>query len=124
MSQLGYGYVLVFLGVGVIFLILALVVARLVRPSRPYAQKLETYECGPEVFMPAWRQFNVRYYLFALLFVLFDVEMAFLYPWAVAASAAHKPGLGLIAALDMFIFVAILAVGLIYAWRKGALEWE
>jgi len=124
MPQLGYGYVLVFLGVGIAFLIIALVVARLLRPSRPYPQKLETYECGPEVFMPAWRQFNVRYYLFALLFVLFDVEMAFLYPWAMAAAAARKPGLGVIAAVDMLIFVAILAVGLIYAWRKGALEWE
>ncbi|UCH34067.1 MAG: NADH-quinone oxidoreductase subunit A [Armatimonadota bacterium] len=121
MSHLGYGYVLVFLGVGVIFLILALEVARLLRPSHPYPDKLDTYECGPRTFMPAWRQFNVRYYLFALLFVLFDVEMAFLYPWAVAF---RRPGLGLIAVIEMVVFVAILAVGLIYAWRKGALEWE
>lgn len=121
MSQLGYGYVVVFLGVGIVFLILALEVARLVRPSRPYAEKLETYECGPEIFMPAWRQFNVRYYLFALLFVLFDVEMAFLYPWALAL---RRAGLGIIAVVDMLIFVAILTVGLVYAWRKGALEWE
>jgi NADH:ubiquinone oxidoreductase subunit 3 (subunit A) len=121
MLQLGYGYVLVFLGVAVIFIALALGVGRLVRPSHPHAEKLETYECGPQVFMPAWRQFNVRYYLFALLFVLFDVELAFLYPWAVAF---RRPGLGLIAVIDMVVFVAILAVGLIYAWRKGALEWE
>jgi NADH:ubiquinone oxidoreductase subunit 3 (subunit A) len=120
-QQLGYGYVLVFLGVGIMFLILTLVAARIARPSRPYPAKLETYECGPEVFMTAWRQFNVRYYLFALLFVLFDVEMAFLYPWAVAY---RRPGLGLIAIIDMIVFVAILAVGLVYAWRKGALEWE
>jgi NADH:ubiquinone oxidoreductase subunit 3 (subunit A) len=121
MLQLGYGYVLVFLGVGVIFIVIALTAARLLRPRRPYPEKLETYECGPPVFMPAWRQFNVRYYLFALLFVLFDVEMAFLYPWAVAFRGA---GLGVIAVVDMLIFVALLAVGLVYAWRTGALEWE
>ena len=121
MPHLGYGYVLVFLGVGVIFLILALEVARLLRPSHPYAEKTETYECGPHVFMPAWRQFNVRYYLLALLFALFDVEMAFLYPWALAF---RRAGLGVTAVIEMVVFVVILAVGLIYAWRKGALEWE
>lgn len=121
MPQLGYGYVLVFAGMGVFLVVAAITVARLLRPSNPYAEKRETYECGPAVFMPAWRQFNVRYYLFALLFVLFDVEMAFLYPWAVAYRGT---GLGMVAVLDMVIFVIILAVGLIYAWRKGALEWE
>ncbi len=119
--QLGYGYVLVFLGMGIVFLGVALGAARLLRPSRPYPEKLETYECGPPIFMTAWRQFNVRYYLIALLFVLFDVEMAFLYPWAMAY---RRPGLGLIAVIEMALFVAILGVGLVYAWRKGALEWE
>ncbi|MEN9279034.1 MAG: photosynthetic/respiratory NAD(P)H-quinone oxidoreductase subunit C, partial [Thermostichus sp. DG_1_5_bins_95] len=78
-----------------------------------------TYESGMEPVGQAWIQFNIRYYMFALVFVIFDVETVFLYPWAVAF---HR--LGLLAFVEALIFIAILVVGLVYAWRKGALEWS
>ena len=88
------------------------------RPHRPGPIKQTTYECGLETVGDSWVQFKVQYYLYALIFVLFDVETVFLYPWAVAYL-----GLPLFALLEMLIFLGILAVGLVYAWRKGALEW-
>ena len=80
--------------------------------------KSSTYECGLETVGETWVQFRVQYYIYALVFVIFDIETVFLYPWAVAYNK-----LGLFALVEMFIFLAILAGGLIYAWRKGALEW-
>lgn len=88
------------------------------RPHRPGPIKQTTYECGLETIGDSWVQFKVQYYLYALIFVLFDVETVFLYPWAVAYL-----GLPLFALAEMFVFLGILAVGLVYAWRKGALEW-
>jgi NADH:ubiquinone oxidoreductase subunit 3 (subunit A) len=88
------------------------------RPKRPDPVKQDTYECGVETEGDAWGQFNVRYYVFALLFVIFDVEVVFLYPWAVAFRQ-----LGLFAVIEAVLFVAILVVGYLYAWRKKALEW-
>jgi NADH:ubiquinone oxidoreductase subunit 3 (subunit A) len=96
-----------------------LLIASLVRARRPTRVKLLPYECGLETQGPTWVQFHVRYYLFALLFVIFDVEVAFLLPWAVAYNQ-----LGLFALIEAFIFVALLTLGLVYAWRKGALEWK
>lgn len=89
------------------------------RPRRPDPIKSATYECGVETEGDAWGQFNVRYYLFALLFVVFDVEAVFLYPWAVAFRQ-----LGLFAFVEAVLFVGILLVGYVYAWRRKALEWQ
>jgi len=113
-----YAYIAAFLLVGVIFVGAAFFIAWLLRPRRPYPVKLDTYECGEPAFGPAWIQYNVKYYLFALLFVVFDVETVFLYPWAVAYRQ-----LGLFALVEMVIFIAVLVVGLAYAWRKGFLRW-
>ena len=89
-----------------------------IRPKRPDPIKSATYECGVETEGDAWGQFNVRYYVFALLFVIFDVEAVFLYPWAVALRQ-----LGLFAFVEAVLFIAILVVGYVYAWRRRALEW-
>ena len=98
---------------------LSLVHLPFVKPRKPTAVKLMTYESGMEPIGGAWIQFNIRYYMFALVFVVFDVETVFLYPWAVAFSQ-----LGLLAFIEALIFIAILTIALVYAWRKGALEWS
>lgn len=90
----------------------------LLRPKKPYALKNQTYECGLETVGDTWVQFKVQYYIFALVFVVFDIETVFIYPWAVAYNAV-----GIFAMVEMIVFVLILVVGLLYAWRKGALEW-
>jgi NADH:ubiquinone oxidoreductase subunit 3 (subunit A) len=92
--------------------------ARFRRPKRSNPIQTQTYECGLETYGDTWVQFKAQYYLFALIFVVFDLETIFLYPWAVAYNK-----LGFFALTEMFIFLAILVVGLVYAWRKGALEW-
>ena len=89
-----------------------------IRPQKPTPEKLSTYECGMETLSPPWTQFNFRFYYFALLFVIFDVETVFLVPWAVQFKQ-----LGVFALVEMAIFVGILVVGWLYAWRKKALEW-
>ena len=104
---------------GFAFVASTLLLSRLLRPSAPNPDKLETYECGPLPVGDAWQQFNMHYYLFALLFVVFDVEAAFLFPWAVAYRQV-----GLYAVLEMILFVAILGFGWAYAWRRRALEWD
>jgi NADH:ubiquinone oxidoreductase subunit 3 (subunit A) len=90
----------------------------LLRPKRDYALKRQTYECGLETVGDTWVQFKVQYYLFALIFVVFDIETVFIYPWAVVYRQ-----LGLFALVEMLVFVGILVVGLAYAWRKGTLRW-
>jgi NADH-quinone oxidoreductase subunit A len=114
-----YAYVAVFVLVGVVFAIATLVVAWVLRPSRPSRAKSTPYECGIIPVGDAWNQFNIRYYIFALLFVLFDVEAAYLYPWAVRVGK-----LGTYALVEMIIFLGIIGFGLGYAWRKGGLRWE
>jgi NADH:ubiquinone oxidoreductase subunit 3 (subunit A) len=96
----------------------ALIIPRLIAPRKPNKLKLETYECGIETVGSTWVQFRVQYYIFALVFLIFDVETVFLYPWAVAFNQ-----LSLFAVLEGVLFILILAAGLIYAWRKGVLEW-
>jgi len=91
----------------------------LAAPQNPYAEKLSAYECGFEAFDEARRRFDVRFYLVAILFIIFDLEVAFLFPWAV--SLAH---IGLFGFLSMVGFLVVLTVGFIYEWRKGALDWE
>ena len=90
----------------------------LLRPKRSYALKNQTYECGLETTGDSWVQFKVQYYIFALIFVIFDIETVFIYPWAVAYKQV-----GVFALIEMLVFVLILVMGLAYAWRKGALEW-
>ena len=88
--------------------------------QRPYAEKVSAYECGFEAFDDARRRFDVRYYLVAILFIIFDLEVAFLFPWAVSLSRIGMAGF----LVDDSVFLAVLTVGFIYEWRKGALEWE
>lgn len=120
-----YFPILMFVLVGVAVGILPMVLGFLLGPQRPDAEKLSPYECGFEAFEDARMKFDVRYYLIAILFILFDLEVAFLVPWAtifkdiVATDAVKVFGF-----VEMLIFVAILTVGYIYAWAKGALEWE
>ena len=118
-SNAGYLPMIIFTLVGFGFVGAALVIARLGRPSAPTPEKMETYECGVPPVGNAWQQFNAHYYLYALLFVVFDVEAAFLYPWALAFRKV-----GAYAVAEMLIFVVLLGAGLAYAWRRGALQWE
>jgi NADH-quinone oxidoreductase subunit A len=113
-----YAFIGLFFIAAATFPILPLVAARFLRPSRPTEIKLDTYECGLEAIGDIWVQFKVQYYLYALAFVVFDIEVVFLYPWAVAYNQ-----LGLYALIEMGIFLLILVGGLVYAWKKGALEW-
>ncbi|MBI2165659.1 MAG: NADH-quinone oxidoreductase subunit A [Chloroflexi bacterium] len=89
------------------------------RPSKPSMVKSQIYECGMETIGGRWARFNIRYYLFAILFLVFDVEAVFLYPWAI-----HFRQLGLFALVEMAVFIAILTLGWVYAWRKRALDWR
>jgi len=108
-----------FVIVGAIFPVLTIFVASLLRkPRTPEPQKYLTYECSVLPFGPAWVQHNVEYYMYALLFVIFDVETVFLYPWAMTYRS-----FGFFATVEVIIFIAVLALGLAYAWKKGALEW-
>jgi NAD(P)H-quinone oxidoreductase subunit 3 len=115
----GYEYFLVFLIICSLVPVLALTASAFLRPQGRGAARRTTYESGMEPIGGAWIQFNIRYYMFALVFVIFDVETVFLYPWAVAFNQ-----LGILAFIEALIFIAILVVGLVYAWRKGALEWS
>ena len=114
-----YNFVAIMLVVALGFPLVALGMAWIIRPKRPTHLKHLTYECGLETIGDTWVQFKVQYYIYALIFVVFDVETVFLFPWAVA----YKQ-LGLYALVEMFIFIAILVVGLAYAWRKGVLRWS
>lgn len=113
-----YASVLIFLAFGLAFTVGTLVAAYLVRRYRPCPVKYMTYECGEVPVGQSWVQFNLRFYVYALLFLVFDVEVAFIIPWAVVFKE-----LGLFAFVEMMIFIGILILGLAYAWRKGALEW-
>lgn len=108
----------VFLIIAPVFPTLALLIPKLIAPKKPNPIKEQTYECGIETVGETWVQFRVQYYIFALVFLIFDVEMVFLFPWAVAFDF-----LPLFAVFEGVLFIAILVAGLIYAWRKGALEW-
>ena len=108
----------VFLVLAPVFPLMALVIPRLIAPRKPNPLKNQTYECGIETVGDTWVQFRIQYYIFALVFLVFDVELVFLFPWAVAFDQ-----LPLFAVLEGVLFILILVVGLAYAWRKGALEW-
>lgn len=119
-----FATVFLFVLFGIFFGLLALGIARLLRPHRPSPAKLTTYECGELPSGPSWVRFNVRFYLIALFFIVFDVEVIFLYPWAVVFQQLRAvPGLGVIVFGEMVLFLAILVVGLAYIWAKGDLDW-
>jgi NADH-quinone oxidoreductase subunit A len=96
----------------------AIIAARIIAPRRQIPEKLTTYECGIDPVGEGWSQSQIRYYIYAFLFVIFDVESVFLFPWAVVFES-----LGVQAVVEMAIFIGILALGLVYAWRKGVLKW-
>jgi NADH:ubiquinone oxidoreductase subunit 3 (subunit A) len=108
----------VFLVLAPVFPALALLIPRLLAPKKPDPLKMQTYECGIETVGASWVQLRIHYYIFALVFLIFDVETVFLYPWAAAFGQ-----LPLFAVLEGLLFIAILVAGLVYAWRKGVLEW-
>ena len=114
-----YAPVAIFLAIALVFPLVPMAMARLLAPRKPSPEKSEVYECGAEVFGTANVQFKAQFYLYALVFVIFDVEAIFLIPWAVAYRQ-----LGLFALVEMLLFIAFLVVGLAYAWRKRAFEWR
>lgn len=110
---------LIFMLVAVAFVGISLILSRLLQPRHPTPGKEATYECGELPVGSGWIQFNIRFYVIALIFIIFDVEIVFLFPWAIVFK-----NLGLFAFVEMAIFVTILLVGLAYVWRKGDLEWD
>ena len=123
-----FGVILLFIIGAILFFVVAMAAGRLLRPQRPSSEKGASYECGEEPVGSARGPFNVRYYLVALVFILFDVELAFLFPWAVVfgdrqLDAGTNGQWSLYDLGEMFLFVAILALGLAYAWVKGYLDW-
>jgi len=116
--DLAYVAILVSFGLAALVVAILLGAGMLLRPRRPSAVKGEAFECGNPPSGPAWGRFSVKFYLTAILFIVFDVEVVFLYPWAVT----FRP-LGLFGFVEMAIFVLVLAVGFVYVWRKGALDW-
>ena len=111
--------ILIFFAVAVGLAVVMVVASMVVVPSHPDAEKLSAYECGFEAFDDARGRFDVRFYLVAILFIIFDLEVAFLFPWAVSLGQ-----IGLLGFWSMMIFLGILTIGFIYEWKKGALEWE
>ena len=114
-----YFPVLLFICVGIAMGVVPVILGKLVSPNRPDSKKLSPYECGFEAFEDARMKFDVRYYLVAILFILFDLEIVFLFPWAVSLQEIGATGFW-----AMMVFLGILVVGFIYEWKKGALDWE
>ena len=111
--------ILLFLIISIIFSIAALSLSFILSPKKPSDEKLSPYECGFEPFDDARTKFDIRFYLVALLFIIFDLEVVFLFPWAISLE-----NIGIFGYLSMMIFLIILTIGFIYEWKKGALEWE
>ena len=111
--------ILMFLGVAAGLAIAVVVASYIVARQNPDAEKISAYECGFEPFEDARARFNVRFYLVAILFIIFDLEVAFLFPWAISLK-----GIGVFGFWSMMVFLGLLTIGFIYEWRKGALEWE
>ena len=114
-----YFPILVFFGIAIVIAVGAVVASLFVAPQRPDDEKVSTYECGFEAFEDSRGKFQVRFYLVAILFIIFDLEVAFLFPWAVTLGKV-----GMFGFWSMVGFLAVLTVGFIYEWRRGALEWE
>ena len=114
-----FGKILIFLIIGALFVAAGMIAAWILRPRRPYPGKLAPYECGEEPIGDAWVRFNVRFYVVALIFLIFDVEVVFLFPWALVYRE-----LGLFGFIEMAVFLLILLVGFAYVWAKGDLDWD
>lgn len=122
MSQ--YGPLALLLGIASALGVVLLFLTQALGPSRPSAAKSSTFECGMEPVGNARTRFPVRYYLVALVFVVFDLEAVFIYPWAISFRELNANGMGLFAFWEMITFMGVLLVGLVYLWRRGALDWE
>ena len=118
-----YASVLAFFVVAGGFVLVALILGKLIRPHQPYAEKRETYECGEAPVGPAWFNFNPRFYIVALIFIIFDVEIAFIYPVTRVFKRWVAQGNGWFAFIEIFLFVGIMLLGLLYVWLKGDLDW-
>lgn len=123
-----FGQILLFIIGAGLFISITLLVARFVRPDRPNPEKLAAYESGEEAVGGAWTQFNVRFYIIALIFILFEVEIVFLFPWATVFAKKElmeetNGTWGWLAVIEALIFIVVLALGLVYAWVKGYLDW-
>lgn len=116
---LEYLPILILLSIGFVLSLVFLMIAKMLGPSRPDAEKVSTYECGFNAFDDSRMKFDVRFYLVAILFIIFDLEVAFLFPWAVSLDR-----IGMYGWFVVMLFLAELAIGLVYAWKKGALDWE
>lgn len=116
---LEYLPILIFFGIAAAMGIGFMLAAHILAPSKPDPEKVSTYECGFEAFDDARMKFDIRFYLVAILFIIFDLEVAFLFPWAVTLGET-----GLFAFWSMMVFLGVLTIGFIYEWKKGALEWE
>ena len=114
-----YAFVGIFILVGAALVAIPILLSRAIAPRKPNSIKSETYECGMETIGETWVQFKAQYYIYALVFAIFDIETVFLFPWAVA----YKEFATIFPLVEMILFILILAGGLVYAWRKGALEW-
>ncbi|MEX2262133.1 MAG: NADH-quinone oxidoreductase subunit A [Bryobacteraceae bacterium] len=114
----GYLPIFIFLAIAILFPVVTIIVAKLIRPSAPFLTKLEAYECGIRAAANSRGRYTVRFYIIAILFVIFDVETIFLFPWAVKYRV-----LGWFGVVEVMVFLAILVVGYVWAWKKGALEW-
>ncbi len=120
-----YFPILMFVLVGIAFGFVPMIFGWLLGPNRPDAEKLSAYECGFEAFEDARMKFDVRYYLVAIIFIIFDLEIAFLFPWAtILGEFAESESTRLFGFFEMFVFLGILLIGYIWAWKKGALDWE
>jgi len=115
-----YIFIGLLLLVAITFAVLPLIVVAIIAPRKRSLAKSDTYECGVRTYGETWVRFRIQYYIYALIFVVFDIETVFLYPWAVSYSS---PGMGPFALIEMIIFLVILSVGLAYAWAKGVLRW-
>ncbi len=114
-----YLTVAVFFGLGIVFVAATLALSFVLHPSKRTAAKLAPYECGSEPIGPPWIQYRIGYYVYALLFLIFDIETVFLFPWAVVFGQ-----LGAVVLFEMVVFIGILGIGLAYAWKEGALQWR
>lgn len=120
---MAYASVAAFFMVAIGFILGSMLFGKLLRPNNMYAEKLETYECGEAPVGPAWFNFNPRFYIIALIYIIFDVEIAFIYPVATVFKRWVEQGSGVFALVEIIIFMSILMLGLVYVWAKGDLEW-
>src|SRR5438270_4644128 len=118
-----FANVLVFTALGLGFVGVNLLIGKLLRPSNPQARKLSTYECGERAMGSAWVNFNIRFYIVALIFIIFEVEIAFIFPVATVFRRWVEGGEGVFALVEVLLFIGILFLGLVYAWVRGDLEW-